>query len=234
MSNASESVARPPRPDPAVRRDEDPHLEHSGGSLPASRVDVVVILRLAAIDAEVSRLLSPLRGIVSVLERQRADLCALGVRIDDDCARIEAAKDGSSKILERQRKQLHRKEQAYAELARTLERDQASALKMSAELQRKSVEFSEQRQALAGRVSPSLLAQYETAARDGRRPAVAAARDGACSACGAPLEPEAWRRVREGSQIVPCSGCTRLLHDPGWVERDFMPPTLRPVSKAPS
>jgi hypothetical protein len=107
----------------------------------------------------------------------------------DDCAHVEAAKGGSSRILERQRKQLHRKEQAYAELARTRERDQASVLKMSAELQRKSVEFSEQRQAVAGRVSPSLLAQHEAA-------------------------------VRKGRQIVPCSGC--------------MPPTLRPVSKAPS
>jgi len=41
------------------------------------------------------------------------------------------------------------------------------------------------------------------------------------------------RRVSE-SQIVTCSGCMRLLHDPGRVERDFMPPTLPPVSKAPS
>jgi hypothetical protein len=139
-------------------------------------VDVVVILRLAAIDAEVSRLLSLLRGVVSLLECRRADLRALGVRIDDDCGRLQAAKDGSSRIVERPRKQLHRNERACAELARTLERDQASAQKMSA----------------------------------------------------------AWRRLLEGGQIVPCSGCMRLLHDPGCVERDFMPPTLRPVSKAPS
>jgi len=92
----------------------------------------------------------------------------------------------------------------------------------------------EQRQALVGRVSAPVLAQYEAVVREGRHPAVAAARDSACSGCGVPLEPEAWRQVLEGGQIVPCSGCMRLLYDPGWVKRDFMPPTLRPVWKAPS
>jgi len=168
MSDKQESVARPPRPDPAVRGDQGPHLDRSGGSPSASRVDVVAILRVAAID----------------------------------------------------------------ELARALERDQADPLKMSAQLQRKTVEFGEQRRALTARVSASLLAQYEAAVWKGSRPVVAAARDGACSACGAPLEPGARRRVREGGQIVPCSGCMRLLCDPIWVERDFMPPTLRPLPKA--
>jgi predicted nucleic acid-binding Zn-ribbon protein len=197
-------------------------------------VDVVLILRLAAIDAEPSGLLSSLPEIVGLLDRLRADLLALGAVIDADRARSGAAKDGSAEIVERPGKQLHRNEQAYAELTRALERDHADALKMLAELNRKTTELGEQRQALVGRVSAPLLAQYEAAVREGRRPAVAAARDSACSACGTPLELEAWRRVLEGGQIVPCSGCMRLLHDPGWVERDFMPPTLRPVSKTPS
>jgi hypothetical protein len=192
----------------------------------------VAILRVAAIDAEPSRLLSSLPEIVSLLDRLRADLLALGALINADRARIGAAEDGSGEIVERRQRQLHRNQRAYAELARALERDHADARKMSAELQRKSVEFSEQRQALVGRVSVSLLAQYEAAVRKRCRPAVAAARDGACSACGAPLEPRAWRRVRDGGQIVPCPGCMRLLHDPAWVERDFMPPTLRPLPTA--
>jgi DNA repair exonuclease SbcCD ATPase subunit len=195
---------------------------------------MVAILRVAAIDAEPSRLLSSLPEIVGLLDRLRADLLALRAVIDADHAWRSAAKDGSKEIVERPGKQLHRNEQAYAELARALERDHADALKLLAELNRKTAELGEQRQALVGRVSAPLRAQYEAAVREGRRPAVAAARDRACSACGAPLEPEAWRRVLEGGQIVPCSGCMRLLHDPGWVERDFMPPTLRPVSKAPS
>jgi len=194
---------------------------------------MVAILRVAAIDAEPSRL-SSLPEIVGLLDRLRADLLALGAVIDADRARSSAAKAGSAATVERPGKQLRRNEQAYAQLARALERDHADALKMLAELNRKTAKLGEQRQALAGRVSAPLLAQYEAAVQEGRRPAVAAARDSACSACGAPLEPEAWRRVLEGGQIVPCSGCMRLLHDPGWVERDFMPPTLRRVSKAPS
>jgi predicted nucleic acid-binding Zn-ribbon protein len=192
----------------------------------------VAILRVAAIDAEPSRLLSSLPEIVSLLDRLRADLLALRALIDADRARIGAAEDGSAEIVERRRRQLHRNERAYAELARALERDHADARTMSAELQRKSVEFGERRQALVGRVSASLLGQYEAAVRKGRRPAVAAARDGACSACGAPLEPGARRLVRDGAQIIPCPGCVRLLHDPAWVERDFMPPTLRPLPTA--
>jgi len=195
-------------------------------------VDVVAILRVAAIDAEPSRLLSSLPEIVGLLDRLRADLLALGAVIDADRARSSAAKDGSAEIAERPGKELHGNEQAYAELARALERDHADALKMLAELNRKTAELGEQRQAMVGRVSAPLLAQYEAAVREGRRPAVAAARDSACSACGAPLEPEAWWRVLERGQIVPCSGCMRLLHDPAWVERDFMPPTLRPLPKA--
>jgi predicted nucleic acid-binding Zn-ribbon protein len=192
-------------------------------------MDLVTILRLAAIDAEESRLLGSLQEIVSMLERQRADLSELEVLIYAERARIGPGKDGSAEVAER--RQLHRKEQVYAELARVLERDQADALKMSAELQRKRVEFGEQRQELVGRVSPPLRAQYAAAVR-GRRPAVVAARDDACSACAAPLDPVAVRRLREGGQIVPCSECRRLLHDPGWVERSFMPPTLRPLPKA--
>jgi predicted nucleic acid-binding Zn-ribbon protein len=192
-------------------------------------MDLVTLLRVAAIDAEESRLMGALQEIVSLLERQRADLSALGGLIDAERARIGPGRDGSAEVAER--RQLHRKEQVYAELARVLERDQADALRMSAELQRKRVEFSEQRQALVGRLSPSLRAQYEVAVR-GHRPAVVAVRDDDCSACGAPLEPEAVRRMREGGEILSCSGCMRLLHDPGWVERDFMPPTLRPLPKA--
>lgn len=233
MSDATEPVG-PRRPDATLRRSEGLRQKHAGGSLLESRLHMVVILRLAAIEAELSRLLSSVQKTVELLDRKRAQLRVLGGRIDDDCARIEAAQHGSSKIVERPRKQLHRKEQVYGELARTLERDQASALKVSAELQRRCVEFSERRQALVGRLSAPLLAQYEAAVQSGSRPTVAAARDGACTACGAPLEAAAWRRVLEGGQIVACSGCMRLLHDPRWVERDFMPPTLRPVSKGPS
>ncbi len=45
-------------------------------------MDLVPILRVAAIDAEESRLMGALQETVSLLERQRADLSALGGLID--------------------------------------------------------------------------------------------------------------------------------------------------------
>jgi len=116
---------------------------------------VVAILRVAAIDAEPSRRLSARPEIVSLLDRLRADLRALGALLDADRARIGAAKDGPAEIVGRRRKQVHHNEQAYEELTRALERDHADALR-----------------------------------------------------------------------------CMRLVYDPGWVERDFVPPTLRPLPKA--
>ncbi len=188
----------------------------------------MAILDVAAIDAEAYPLLSSLPAMISVLDRLVADLLALGALIDADRARIGGAKDGSREILDRKREQLHRNEKAHEELTQAVQRYQAEALKMLAELQPTSVELGEHRQALVGRISPSLLAQYEAAVREGRRPAIAAG----CSACGAPLEAGARWLVHEGGQIVTCPGCMRLFHDPGRVQRDFMPPTARPMPKA--
>jgi hypothetical protein len=188
-----------------------------------------MILRMSALDAEESRRLGSLKDIIGLLECQPADLSALGVLIDTDRARIRRGEDGSGAALERRR--LHSRERLYIELAGVLEGDQADALKMAAELQRKSVEFSEWRQALVRRMSAPLRARYEAAVREGRRPAVVAARGDACPACGAALVAEARRRMGEGGQIVPCSRCQRLLRHPSLVERDFLPATMPPRPK---
>ena len=193
---------------------------------------MVLILRMAAIDAEISRLLGSLQEIAHLLDQQRADLGAFGDLIAADRARIGTEKDGSPRIAKARRKQLRRDERTCSELAEALERDQAETLALSVVLQRLTGELGAQRRAVAGRVSARLLGQYEAAVRAGRVPAIVAARDGACSSCAAPLAPDARWLVREGGQIVPCSGCARLLHDPVWVQRDFMPSTLRPLPKA--
>lgn len=191
----------------------------------------MALLRVAAIDKEMSRLRSSLQEIVSLLDRQRADLAALGALIEADRARPAKLGASGGETAESRRKRRHRNERAYAELTRTLEWDQADALHLSAELQRRTVEFAEQRQALLAHVSPPLPGLYETALREGLRPAVAPAPDGACSACGLPLEAAARRRLVEGGRVVPCPACARLLYDPVWVEMN-VPPTLRPVVKA--
>lgn len=194
----------------------------------AARAELVALIRLAAIDREASRLRSSFHEITSLLDRKQADLAAFGALIETVRPRVDRVEDGSREAT---RNEPHRSDGTHAELAQGLERDRADGLRLSSEIQRRIAEFEERRQTLAGRVSPSLLGQYEATVREGRVPAVAAARDGACSACGALIEAEVWRRVREGGLIVACSGCARLLHDASWLERDFMPLTLRPLTK---
>lgn len=198
-----------------------------GALAPSSRADLVALLRVASIDAEISRLQGSLHEIAGLLERQRADLGALGALVDADRANAAGVEHGAGEVAPGRRKRLRDNETAYAELARALEQDQANAHALSAELQRKTAEFGKERQALLAGVSPSLASLYTAALREGRRPALASLEDGACAACGARLEPDALRSLREACQILPCSGCARVLHDPGWVERDFMPATLR-------
>ena len=120
----------------------------------------------------------------------------------------------------------------HAELANALKRDEAEVLAMSCERRRKTARLAEKRDAALARVSPSLRARYEAAIQDGLRPALAAVHDGRCPGCGETL-PDATRRfVQESLRVVPCSGCLRLLYDRGWIERDLMPSTLRPVTRA--
>ena len=120
----------------------------------------------------------------------------------------------------------------HAELAKALKRDEADALAMSRELQRKTADLAEQRESVLARVSPPLRACYAAAAQQGLHPALAAVHDGRCPGCGETLPDASRRLVQESLRVVPCSGCLRLLYDRGWTERDLMPPTLRPVARA--
>lgn len=120
----------------------------------------------------------------------------------------------------------------HAELANALKWGEAEVPAMSHERRRKTVRLAEERDAALARVSPPLRARYEAAVQKGQRPALVAVRDGRCPGCGEPL-PDATRRfVQESLCVVPCCGCLRLLYDRGWTERDLMPATLRPVTRA--
>ena len=120
----------------------------------------------------------------------------------------------------------------HVELANALKRDEADVLAMSCERRRKTVRLAEEREAAVARVSPLLRERYEAAIRKGQRPALVAVHDGRCPGCGETL-PDATRRlIQESLSVVPCSGCLRLLYDRGWPERDLMPSTLRPVTRA--
>jgi predicted nucleic acid-binding Zn-ribbon protein len=230
MINARPSTARPRPPDSEVRAEA---LSVDAPCPATSRADLKALLRVASIDAELWRLDRALEEIGSLMSRQRADLAALRALVEADRPKTAGANPRRAEGAGDRPKQPYGKERAYAELARELARDEADALGMSAELRRKTAWFGAQRQAHLERMTPSLSGLYAAALRDGRRPAVAAARDGVCSGCGARLAPEAGRLLRDAGHVAPCPGCARLLHGPGWSERELTAPTLRPFRRRP-
>jgi predicted nucleic acid-binding Zn-ribbon protein len=167
--------------------------------------------------------------ILGLLECQRSHLTTLAEIIEKD--RLWGSEQGSREILHGQRLRLFRNQKTHAELAKVLERNEADGLAMSRELQGKAAELAEQREEVLARISQPHRERYEAAVRWGHRPFLAAVQDGGCPGCGKPL-PEADRRlVQESLCVVACAGCLRLLYDRGWVERGFIPSTLRPVPK---
>ena len=196
----------------------------------AARDDAVALLRLAGLDAEVDRLRRSMAAILEPLGRLRSDLVALAELVEND--RPRGLTHESGEVLEARRRRLLSNRGMHAELAKALKRDEADVLAMSSELQRKTARLAEEHDAVLARVSPPLRARYEAAVQEGLHPALAAVHDGRCPGCGETL-PDASRRLVEASLcVVPCSGCLRLVYDRGWTERDLMPSTLRPVTRA--
>jgi len=229
MSNARHSIASSGRRNPEASAVAGPPPGTTGA--PAATADLVLLLRVAGIDAEVSRLNQSLQEIGSLLERQQADLAALRELVETDRGAVTGTRCDETGIARGRRTRLHDNERAYADLTQARDRDRADALEMAAELRHKTAQASDQRHALLVAVSPSLSRQYDAVLREGRRPAVTPARDGACSACSTPLGPGIDAGLREACRVVPCTGCGRLLYDPCWLARDFRPPTLRPLSR---
>jgi hypothetical protein len=215
-----------PWPSASAEAESDPAIF----SPSATRDDAVALLRLAGLEAELDRLRHSMAALLEPLERQRSDLAALAELIEKDGAQGTAPE--SREILEARRRRLLRNQRTHADLARTLKRDETEVLAMSCELQRKTVRLAEEGDAVLARVSPPLRERYEAAVRKGQQPALVGVHEGRCPGCGKALSDASRRLVEEGLRVVPCAGCLRLLYDRGWTERDLMPPTLRPVTKA--
>lgn len=88
--------------------------------------------------------------------------------------------------------------------------------------------LAEERKRLLALVSPSLRDRYTAALTSGQRPAVCILDGARCSGCGERMSEASRRLLTENFRVVACTGCLRLLYDCAWVERDFLPLTLRP------
>ena len=173
------------------------------------------LLRIAAIDARLDRLDASAREIAGLLERRRADLRALGELIEADRAWLEAAKPASREEQQRHHRQRLRNEEARAELARAIERDESEASEMSSSLRRQVDELRDRRRTFAAGIPRAALAHYEATLSAGLKPPVCAVRGGLCTACGTPLDGQTCAVVLEQRGLAFCSRCGRLLHDPG-------------------
>jgi len=96
----------------------------------------------------------------------------------------------------------------------------------------KTERLAEERKRLLALVSPSLRDRYTDALASGQCPAVCTLDGARCSGCGERISEASRRLLSENFRVVACTGCLRLLYDCAWVERDFLPLTLRPRPRA--
>ncbi len=87
--------------------------------------------------------------------------------------------------------------------------------------------LAEERKRLLALISPSLRDRYAAALMNGQCPAVCTIDGARCSGCGQRMNEASRRLLSESFRVIACFGCLRLLYDGAWVERDFMPLTLR-------
>ncbi len=81
----------------------------------------------------------------------------------------------------------------------------------AAHLKQKDLLLAE-REAAARSISPDLMSVYLQLRKQKRGTAVALAREGGCSACGATLRPAEIQAAKSSSQITYCSSCGRILY----------------------
>lgn len=72
--------------------------------------------------------------------------------------------------------------------------------------------FNARREALVAAVPRPMLATYERMSRTKRGQALAAIRDGICSACRVRVRPKLFSDVRRGGELITCESCGRILY----------------------
>lgn len=80
------------------------------------------------------------------------------------------------------------------------------------EANQKLVTLNERREQLTVIVPKVMLATYERMSRSKRGQALAAIRDGICSACRVRVRPKLFSDVRRGEQMITCESCGRILY----------------------
>lgn len=88
-------------------------------------------------------------------------------------------------------------------------------------------EIEKEKEEIAGRIEPSLLAQYRRVRR-GRSEAVSGVVGGTCQGCRMRIPPQLYIEIQRMKTIHTCPSCQRILFLPEWVEKKSDPRSERP------
>jgi predicted nucleic acid-binding Zn-ribbon protein len=97
---------------------------------------------------------------------------------------------------------------AEADIVRTRQALDTERESTAAALQR----ITEERTAVAAKVSPESLANFHRIAHGRKGQAMAEARGGLCTVCHVRLRPQVFNEARRNEGIIQCDSCTRILY----------------------
>jgi hypothetical protein len=109
--------------------------------------------------------------------------------------------DANVKRAEIELKKQH--EQVESEKKRARERTESD--------QRQLSETRNERAAIAGSMTPKMLAEYKRIHKKTKGTVVADATDGHCDACHIALRPQFFQDLRKGDSVMFCESCGRML-----------------------
>jgi uncharacterized protein len=93
-----------------------------------------------------------------------------------------------------------------------VEAEKQEARNRTAADQAAASEIQEERAAIAARISPPVVQQYERARKSGRGTGVAEAIEGRCSACHMALRLQFFQELKRGDKVMACESCHRILY----------------------
>jgi uncharacterized protein len=108
-------------------------------------------------------------------------------------------------------------EEAFNGAAATLEKRKGELGSESERLEGMLREVEAEKKAVASRVEPTLMAQYQRVRR-GRAEAVSEVVSGTCQGCRMRIPPQLYIEIQKMKSIYACPSCQRILYLPEWLE----------------
>ncbi|MCS6903445.1 MAG: C4-type zinc ribbon domain-containing protein [Candidatus Bipolaricaulota bacterium] len=139
---------------------------------------------------------------------------ALRRRIEQNRQRIDELSDAALALItqvEEEEPKLRAAEEAFLKWKKKIEEELAQIDEEISAQQKALVAVQERRAASVAQVDPRLLQQYEHLRQRHANP-IALVQSSICSGCHLRISEIALERLREGTEIVTCENCSRLLY----------------------